>query len=321
MTKHALLSEQWSGRIDNEDASLSIRLHQQVQVSALPDTFERAPVILGFVGDEGVRRHVGVVGDAQGPQYIRRALSNLACSPDFQFYDAGDVVCIDEQLDESQQRLSAKIMALLAKDARPFVLGGGHEMAFASYLGCQQYLAQQSDVSTLGVLNFSAHFGLRNADPVATSDTVFRQAHEWSEEHDVPFHYAVFGIDPSANSDAQFGYAFEAQVTWVEDLDCHVAAMADLKQQLRDWLAPLDAVYLTLNMDVFSAADAPGVSDSASVGVAPVVVLKLLQFLVDEVENSAKKILLVDVAGVNPGRDTDQRSAKLAARFIHQMMM
>jgi len=321
MSNPASLTELWTGRIDSEDAELSIRLHQQVQLTELPDDFDQAPVVLGYGCDEGVRRNQGVQGAAQGPSAIRSALANLACSPEFELFDAGDVVCVDENLEDSQQALADKITDVLERNGRPFVLGGGHEMAWAGFLGCQQFLQKNADKKTLGILNFDAHFDLRNPEPVISSGTPFRQAHEWSEDQEVPFHYAVFGINPSANTDALFGYAFETDVTWVEDLDCNIAALPELKQQLRDWLKPLDYVYVTLCMDVFPAAFAPGVSAPAAMGVDPVVVFKLLQFLVDDVENTDKKILLVDVAETNPTRDPDQRTAKLAARYLHQMMM
>jgi len=321
MTDKKDLSAVWQGRVDVEDPELSRRLHQHVHADDLPVDYHSAPVLVGFACDEGVRRNQGVLGAAEGPDAIRKALANLACSEDFEFFDAGDVTCRDGYLEAAQQKLANNLTRILESNGRPFVLGGGHEVGWASYLGAQQFLQTHAPDKQLGILNFDAHFDLRNPDPAPSSGTPFRQCQEWCHHNDVPFHYAVLGINPTANTDALFHFAFEHDVTWVEDLDCHMAVMPHLQQQLRDWLQPLDFVYVTLCLDVFPAAYAPGVSAPAALGVEPLVVFKLLQFLMDEAEQQNKQILLVDVAEMNPSKDIDQRTARLAARYIYQMMM
>jgi formiminoglutamase len=315
------VEQTWQGRIDVEDADISRRLHQHVSIQNDLADFNNAPVILGFECDEGVKRNQGTAGAVEGPNAIRQSMANLACSPDLEFYDIGNVTCDDEKLEEAQQQLADNITQVLEHNGRPFVLGGGHEMGWASYLGTQQYIQKHAAEKTLGILNFDAHFDLRNPEPISSSGTPFRQCQEWCYERDVPFHYNVMGINPSANTDALFQFAWENHVSWVEDTDCHMAALPELKQQLKDWLASVDYVYVTLCLDVFPAAYAPGVSAPAALGVEPLVVIKLLQYLMEEAENTDKKILLVDVAELNPSKDIDNRTAKLAARYVYQMML
>lgn len=314
------LQDCWQGRIDREEPDLSRRLHQHVEYAELPSTFAQSTVLLGFASDEGVRRNQGRTGAREGPVALRQALANLACSPDTEVYDAGDVRCHSNDLETAQQACADVISELLRRDARPLILGGGHEVAWASFSGLQQYLRSDAPDTRLGILNFDAHFDLRNPEPLASSGTPFRQAQQWCAAHDRPFDYFVCGLNPSANTDALFDFAYENQVQWVEDMDCHWGNISVLKQQLRDWLKPLDALYLTVCLDVFSAAHAPGVSAPAALGIEPALMLKLLQFVQEECEQTGTPVLLADVAELNPLLDPDQRTARLAARVLYQLM-
>lgn len=320
MLKTDHLSDCWQGRIDREEADLSRRIHQQVEINALPDRCDQTPVFIGFASDEGVRRNQGRPGAKEGPRALRQALANLACSPDTELFDIGDIVCDDGDLETAQQQCASQISDLLQRGARPFVLGGGHEVAWASFSGLQAFLAKHPTDTRLGILNFDAHFDLRNPEPVTSSGTPFRQAQQWCEAQGKGFDYFVCGLNPSANTDALFEFAWEHQVQWVEDIDCHWGNLDTIKQQLRDWLTPLDALYITVCLDVFPAADAPGVSAPAALGVPPALVLKLLQAVQEVCEQTETPILLADVAELNPSLDTDQRTAKLAARILYQLM-
>ncbi|EAR07962.1 formimidoylglutamase [Reinekea blandensis] len=319
MLKTDHLADCWQGRVDTEDAELSRRIHQQITYDTLPDDFDGQPVLLGFASDEGVRRNQGRPGAKDGPIAARQALANLACASDAQLYDIGDVCC-DTDLETAHQTLSHQVHRLLEQNARPIVLGGGHEVAWGSYSGLRSFLSTQAPNARLGILNFDAHFDLRNPNPKPSSGTPFRQAQQWCEANETPFDYFVCGINPSANTDALFEFAYEHDVQWVEDLDCHWGNISNIQSQLTDWLAPLDALYITVCLDVFPAADAPGVSAPSAVGVPPAFVLKLLQTVQGICEQNETPILLADVAELNPTLDLDGRTAKLAARIAYQLM-
>lgn len=321
MTDTSRLKECWQGRVDIEDADMSRRLHQHLNIAKPDDNFSDAPVILGFATDAGVKRNQGRTGAKDGPDAIRKALANHCCSSDFSFFDVGDISCDGDALEASQQQTANAITDILRNGGRPRVLGGGHEIGWSSFLGIQQFLQETSPEKALGILNFDAHFDLRNPEPVTSSGTPFRQAQQWCEVHDKAFHYFVVGLNPSANSDALFEFAYDHDVQWVEDLDCHWQNLDQVKQQLRDWLSNLDVLYLTLCLDVFPAADAPGVSAPAGVGIETRWALKLLQFIQEACENSGTEIILADVAELNPSKDIDGRTAKLAARYIYQLML
>lgn len=72
-------------------------------------------------------------------------------------------------------------------------------------------------------------------------------------------------------------------------------------------------VYVTLDLDVFDPAFAPGVSHPVPGGLSPRVVLNFLQ-------QSKLNLVGMDVVELNPSRDHNDRTAVLAARLLHEAM-
>ncbi|MGH9815957.1 MAG: agmatinase [Candidatus Acidiferrales bacterium] len=72
-------------------------------------------------------------------------------------------------------------------------------------------------------------------------------------------------------------------------------------------------VYLTLDLDVFDPAFAPGVSHPVPGGLSPRVVLDFLQ-------RAAWKLVGMDVVELNPRLDHRDRTAVLAGRLLHEAM-
>jgi formiminoglutamase len=122
---------------------------------------QRPAVILGFGSDEGVRRNKGRTGAAAAPAAIRSALGPLAYHSARPVADAGDVVVHDGELEAGQARAGLAVAALLDGGRLTLMLGGGHETAYASYLGVAGSRAVR-DGQRLGVLNLDAHFDLRD---------------------------------------------------------------------------------------------------------------------------------------------------------------
>ena len=87
-------------------------------------------------------------------------------------------------------------------------------------------------------------------------------------------------------------------------------------EELRYFISKVDYLYLTIDLDVFSAATAPGVSAPAARGISYECIEQLLQPIF-QAKNSAgkRKLLLADIAEYNPDFDIDNQTAKLAARL------
>ena len=189
----------WSGRIDPE--ADSARWHQRIQ--ALAEDSQPGLALLGFACDEGVRRNQGRVGAAGAPQSVRKALANLAWHRQAPAYDAGDVTCEDGDLEAAQARLAHNVCALLDAGHLPLVIGGGHEVAFGSWSGLAEHLSGQR-APRIGIVNFDAHFDLRDPTHVHSSGTPFAQIAEQCAARGWPFRYACLGVSRASNTRALF---------------------------------------------------------------------------------------------------------------------
>jgi formiminoglutamase len=169
----------WTGRFDG-DGDEHRRWWQAVAphtpgvvVTGATGPGSRPAVVVGFRSDEGVRRNKGRIGAAAAPEAIRHALGPLAFHLERDVFDAGDVVVEDGSLEAGQERAGRVISEMLDAGNLTVLLGGGHETAFASYLGVAGSEAVTSG-KRLGVLNLDAHFDLRD-EPVPSSGTPFLQ--------------------------------------------------------------------------------------------------------------------------------------------------
>lgn len=313
MNVDRLNMDAWSGRVDPE--ADSPRWHQRIQ--PLGESQQPGLALLGFACDEGVRRNHGRVGAASAPQAIRKMLANLAWHRQGPAFDAGDVCCADGDLDAAQQRLGASVAELLGAGHLPVVLGGGHEVAYGSWQGVAAHLANKLARSPrLAIVNFDAHFDLRDPAHVHSSGTPFAQIAEACAARGWPFRYACLGVSRAANTRALFQRASELGVLVREDFEIRESTLESIGAELDAFIADADAVYLTVDLDVLPAWESPGVSAPAAHGVP----VALLEPLIERLQASGK-LLLAELAELNPEHDQDHRTARVAARLIHRLSL
>lgn len=307
----------WAGREDPEPDSL--RWHQVVEPLTVDSPVGVA--LLGFACDAGVARNQGRIGAAAGPRAIRKALAPLAWHRQAPAHDAGDVVCHghggDDGMETAQRRLAECLATLLAAGHQPIVLGGGHEVAFGSWSGLARHLEAEGDEApSIGIVNLDAHFDLRDPSHLRSSGTPFAQIATDCETRGWPFRYACLGVSRAANTRALFARAADLEVLVREDREITAASLEAIAAELDTFIAGCDHLYLTIDLDVLPASEAPGVSAPAAHGVP----LALLERLVGRVRDSGK-LRLADVAELNPSFDIDGRTARAAARFIHHLTL
>lgn len=304
----------WQGRVDAADGEAGWRWHQVVQPWHDDPGPAAAPgvALLGLASDEGVRRNQGRTGAAEGPLALRRALASLPAASAQPLIDAGTVPCLDNDLEAAQSRYAQRAARLLDQGHLVIGLGGGHEIAWASYQGLASLL-QSGRARRLAIVNFDAHFDVRR-DVQATSGTPFLQALEHARAHGWDTQYRVLGVSRAANTRALFDTARSLGVQWTLDEQMTLLHLEALRAELAQWLEGFDAVYLTVCLDVLPAATAPGVSAPAARGVP----LEVIEPLVQTVA-ACGRLRLADVAELNPRLDIDQRTARTAARLVWQV--
>ncbi len=297
----------WVGRNDTPKGRLFQHI-QSLDCQHLPDKLPKKSIVfLGFACDEGVKRNLGRPGAAKGPESLRQALSNtpLAVNNSYYFWDAGDVICPNQDLETAQHTLGKITAQLRQRRAHVIVLGGGHEVAFGHFQG----LIEQRG---LDVINFDAHFDCRPLLPnqLGSSGTGFRQMHDYCQENKISWRYACLGVQPFGNTTDLFDYAtsINAYFCLAEEI---VQKPQVIQEALSRWLESSQRIYLTLCLDVFAQADAPGVSAPQPMGLSPHNVLPFFRQILH-----SGKVIGFDVAELNPLHDYDSQTAKLGAYFI-----
>jgi len=298
----------WSGR---DDGNGKERWHQYI--APLKKSAPEGIALLGIASDEGVKRNHGRVGAVAGPDTIRTYLANLAYRQNVPLYDAGNLSCEHGDLETLQRKQADKVCQLLEQNHFPLIIGGGHEIAYGSFVGLEKYLSHNQKSDPIGIINLDAHFDLRHADQ-ATSGTPFLQIANHCQQQDISFNYLCLGVSDIANTEALFTTARQLNVQYLRDEELNSWQLEKINQQLKEFIHPCQAIYLSIDLDVLPAATAPGVSAPAARGV-PQEVLEWLLISIKQI--SGKRLMLADIAEYNPEYDIDGLTARIAARLCH----
>ncbi len=313
----------WQGRVDSESNFDAFRWHQWVKPIDLRDK-NLSPfkgklgfAFVGFCCDVGVKRNNGRTGAANGPKSIRNELANLPCrfSQEVKLFDAGNILCENISLEESQNILSKAIEKILNLNLFPIVLGGGHEIAFGHYKGILNYLSQDSPNPNIGIINFDAHFDLRPYPSGGSSGTMFRQIADICKEQDLKYSYLCIGIQKHSNTIDLFKTADKLGAEYILAKDIVNSDNWNVLEKLDDFIKLQDKIYITICSDVFSSAFAPGVSASQPLGLDPERVLKFLKYIL-----KSNKAISFDIAEVSPRFDQDNVTANLASVLIFSIV-
>lgn len=301
----------WKGR--NAD---SIEYwHQKVQCteSLLADkNSEKKIALLGYAVDEGVRRNQGRVGAQIGPDSIKSVMGSMAyhLPESLAILDYGNIWLEGSDLESIHALTQSTISELLRHRHFPVILGGGHDLAFPHGAAIIDHLAEKGE--TLGVLNLDAHFDLRQkVNGQGHSGSPFLQLHEYAKTKAVPLQYVCLGIQKAANPPSLFEKAKLTGTWWLESDSCNLSEWDKTQDVLNSLLDKVNKVYLSIDLDAFSSAFAPGVSAASPMGFDPNYALRVIEHLA-----KSKKLISMDVVELNPSFDQDLCTAKLAARCI-----
>jgi formiminoglutamase len=313
------LPSAWDGRIDGTDEDL-LRWHQLIQLSTpekLPKLAkgEQGIAFIGYCCDAGIERNFGRTGAAAAPAIIRSVCSNFPMvARHIKMADAGDIVCADNELEAAQELLAEKIAAVTKSGYLPIVFGGGQDAGYGIFKGITPLPKKDKEY---GLINFDAHFDLRApGETGSTSGTWAWQIEQACRQLQIPLHYLVLGIQQYSNTRRLFDTAAELGSPYFLAEQFTNDQLTDILQKINGIIANSDCLQLSIDMDVFASAFAPGVSASSFNGLAPNAMFKrLLRHIV-----LSGKVAAIDVSEVNPAFDVDNRTARLAAAFIFDIV-
>jgi formiminoglutamase len=301
----------WQGRLDGEEL-LYHRLFQRVKEETNYDAISTNDFVLhGFAVDEGVRRNKGRQGAKDAPCIIRKNMSNFpVVLPDFSLLDFGNITCEDGNLENTQNNLAKNVSKVLLKGGKSMVLGGGHEVTYAHYLGVKTAFPEQK----IGIINIDAHFDNRQPENGvgASSGTGF-----WQIAQEGEINSLHIGIQRNSNTLKLFDTAHQYGMKYILADELFFENLPSIYQRIDELFESVDYVYLTICMDVFNASIAPGVSAAAYNGIpADATFMHFYRHIL-----KSDKLLALDVAEVNPLFDIQERTARLAACLMNEWFM
>lgn len=303
-----------------------LRLGDIVQ-KEVTQTQEKTFLIGGFPDDEGIFHNGGRTGACKGPNAIRERLYRMTPPPfspsefnKFQLVDKGNLNVDAYTLEQRHQIASKKVLeALNHSHSNHWIsLGGGHDYGFPDGDAFLEHSLTASPKPV--VINFDAHLDVRplKDGTTITSGTPF---YRLLEKYGNSFDFLEVGLQPYCNSRHHF--------QWLKDKGGKSITM----DQIRTELAPLSKqilqalgmpssegqrrrpCFLSVDIDAFSSAFAPGCSQSWPAGMTPAEFFPCLKVLCN-----IFSVKVLGVYEVSPPLDHDSQTAKLAAEIIYHFI-
>lgn len=254
--------------------------------------------LIGLADDLGVRLNNGRAGARDGPQAFRTALAKYGVADPHDWtwptvFDAGDIIPAegsDERaLRETHRRVTEAVSAMLDTGLFPIGIGGGHDLTFPFV---RAVIAKHP---AMNGLYFDAHLDVRET---AGSGMPFRKLIEDCGVKQL----SNFGFNEFANS--------QAHADWFK---AHGGRVYLGSGDAPDWpggLPPGD-LFVSVDLDVFDSAYAPGVSALNPAGWSPREVHSWIP-----PAGRSPRVRCFDIMELNPAFDADGRTSRLAAHIF-----
>jgi formiminoglutamase len=268
--------------------------------------------IWGYPDHEGIHLNGGRIGAAEAPTAIRKVFykmtPHLEVSKPPRLFDGGDVSL---SLSLPERHNPGALRAQSATDLGiPWAsLGGGHDYGYADGAGFIR--AQLAKSQRPLVINFDAHLDVRPTDKGYNSGTpFFRLLNEFENDFD----FVEIGLQPHCNSRSHWDWALKqgAHLVPLSEVD-KLGLLAVLQNDLKPFLG--QPLWLSLDIDAITSSEAPGCSQSWTTGLQT---RDLMQSFLWFKKNFSWKAF--SIYEVSPPLDSDLRTAKLAAQFLHRYL-
>ncbi|WP_129692141.1 formimidoylglutamase [Gottfriedia acidiceleris] len=254
-------------------------------------------------------------GASFAPASIRKMLSSYSTYhiedqidlKDFKVTDFGDITMHVTDFEESRNRIRSTISELLGqyKETMPIILGGDHGISFP----CISAFAKER--GTVGVIQFDAHHDLRNTEDGGRSNgTPFRSLID--EGILKGEHLVQIGIRNFSNSAPYTEFGVNNGVTIYSMRDVRELGISKIiKESINHLVDKVDAIYISLDMDVLDQAFAPGCPAIGPGGMDSQTLLDGICYLA-----SHPKVSGMDIVELDPTIDFRDMTSRIAAHVI-----
>lgn len=254
-------------------------------------------------------------GASFAPASIRKMLSSYSTYhiedgidlKDFRVTDFGDITMHVTDFEESRNRIKSTISDLLNqyKGTIPIILGGDHGISFPSISAFAESRGK------IGVIQFDAHHDLRNINDGGRSNgTPFRSLID--EGILKGEHLVQIGLRNFSNSSpyTEFGISHGVTIYTMRDVRL-LGIQKIINDSLHQLSLEVDAIYISLDMDVLDQAFAPGCPAIGPGGMDSQTLIDGICYLA-----SHPKVCGMDIVELDPTIDFRDMTSRIAAHVI-----
>lgn len=269
--------------------------------TADPDSAgEYDAVLVGEPYDGAV---IGRPGAREGPAAIRRELAgtkthHIERGAVDSVADLGDVEIPPGGVERVQRAVRSVTAEVHATSAVPVFLGGDNSLTVPN-------AAPLLTHATVGAISFDAHLDCRAVRDAPTSGTPYRQLHRAGLDT-----LAVVGARHFETSTAYHEYLAERGGRVLSPDDVSGDPLGAVDEALAA-LGDVDAVYVSLDLDVLEAAAAPGVSAPTPGGLSTRELFRMLGRVASD-----PRVAGFEVVECAPPLDEGTRTARVGARAV-----
>jgi formiminoglutamase len=298
-------------KVSAKDYQIKTSPQDERIVGKLVSSAEQADyVLLGYPDDDGIKLNGGRPGAALAPGEIRKAFFKMTSSqlpPSF-IYDEGDV---DLELELGKRHEEAQKTAEKYYSQGKFLLslGGGHDYGFPD---TQAFLNtfKNSKLKPV-IINFDAHLDVRPLDQGLTSGTPF---YRMLTANPKICHFFEVGIQDQCNS--------KSHLEWCKNQGGKIIPLSDIEK--KGMLSIFKTIFkkfkknpcfISVDIDSFSSAFAPGCSQSWPTGLTPQDFFEAFDFLFQQLD-----IKGMGIYEVSPPLDVQPLTSRLAALILYRCL-
>ena len=274
---------------------------------------------VGIIGAPLSKPSISHSGAAFAPGVIRKMLFSYSTYSleedldlaDISVTDFGDILMHPTDIVGSQQRIAETVEQVVSINPESLlvILGGDHSISYPSISGFQKHWKK------VGIIQFDAHHDLRNLeDGGPTNGTPFRNLIETGTIQGSQL--IQIGIRDFANSKVYTEYGREHGVTIYKMKDVRNRNIKEIvKESVEQLQNAVDAIYVSVDMDVLDQAYAPGCPAIGPGGMDSASLLEAIALL-----GEYDVVKAMDIVEIDPMMDFRDMTSRTAAWIILQFL-
>ncbi|MCE4601401.1 MAG: agmatinase [Desulfurococcales archaeon] len=256
-------------------------------------------------------------GQRFAPCEVRRASYNIEWNSmlvegaylyDVPIEDMGDLAVVHGDPHTTLDRLSSLIQEVSSEGKIPVVIGGEHTITYGVVKGLVDSTGRRPCIVV-----FDAHFDLRREYLGASTShaTVMRRIYDRSMAE------LLYYVGVRAWEREELDYARGRKgIYYATSLSVKRIGPANVAAELRGTLSSCDSIYVSIDMDVFDPAYAPGVANPEALGINPVEAATILYELASD-----NRLAGIDLVEVAPPYDPSGATSILASRLLAETII